>query len=387
MPIRKHMMMLLAAGFISAAASAQNAATGTAEQKAARAEIEQLTQRIEQLAKQLGPDSNLKITIVERSGDDADRSVERRVISSSPGGKPMVWSEDGPNRMEADRAPRVGLGIVMAPNTVGNGVKVAAVSPDGPAKTAGIQAGDVITSINGKAVTAKNQAGMEQARAALASLKNGQSVKVAYTRSGKAATATVKAAPIESRMVINRDTRRSGPGLAPPAMVHATRWNGLNMASLNADLGAYFGTSSGVLVLSPNAGMPQLKGGDIITKVGGKGVNSPREVLNAMRPRKAGDKVSLNILRARKAQTVSITVPKERAFNIPAPPPPSAPQAVPAAPAPPAPPAPPRSALFIDEDGGSYAFFEETFNAPIAPGTLGGEHEIEIIEWQSVGDP
>jgi S1-C subfamily serine protease len=379
--------LILVAGFIAEAATAQNAATGTAEQKAARAEIEQLTQRIEQLSKQLGPDSNLKITIVERSGDDANRTVERRVISSAPGGKTMTWSEDGPGRPDADRAPRIGLGIVMAPNADSNGVKVAAVSPNGPAKTAGIQSGDIITAINGKTVSARNQAGLEQARAALAKLKDGQSVKVAYTRSGKAATATVKAAPIEPRMVINRDTRRSGPGMAPPAMVHATRWNGLNMASLNPDLGAYFGTTNGVLVLSPNAGMPQLKGGDIISKVGGRAVNSPRDVLNAMRPKKAGDKVSLDILRMRKAQTVSITVPKERAFNIPAPPAPPAPQSVPDVPAPPAPPAPPRSALFLDEDGESYAFFEETFSGPADSFGTDGGHEIEIIEWRSVGEP
>ena len=387
MNISKYTTLLLLAAGLASAASAQTASPSEAEQKAARAEIEQLTQRIEQLSKKLGPDSNLKITIVERSGDDANRTVERRVISTSPGGKTMAWSENGPGRPDADRTPRIGLGIVMAPNAESNGVKVAAVSPSGPAKTAGIQSGDIITAINGKAVSAKNQAGLEQARAALANLKDGQSVKVAYTRSGKAATTTVKAAPIEPRMVINRDTRRAGPGMAPPAMVHATRWNGLNMASLNPDLGAYFGTTSGVLVLSPNTDISQLKGGDIITKVGGKAVNSPREVLNAMRPRKAGDKVTLDILRMRKAQTVSVTVPKERAFNIPAPPAPPAPQSVPGAPAPPAPPAPPRSALFIDEDGESYAFYEETFNGPFDYLGADGEQEIEIIEWRSAGEP
>lgn len=380
---RKKMIPLIAvAGLLSAPAFAQNAAPSAAEQKAARAEIEQLTKRIEQLSKQLGPDSDVRITLIERSDDDGNRTVERRVISGAPGGKTMVWSEDGPGNQ--DRAPRVGLGVVMAPNAESNGVKIAAVSPNGPAKAAGLQAGDVITSINGKRVSAKSQAGLEQARSQLAGLKEGQSVKVAYTRSGKPATATVKAGLIEPRMVINRDVRRAGPGSAPPAMAHATRWNGLNMASLNPQLGAYFGTTTGVLVLAPNSDLSQLKGGDVISKVDNKAVNSPRDVLNAMRARKAGEKVSLAILRDRKAQTVSITVPKERPFNIPAPPAPPAPQSVPGAPAPPA---PPRSALFIDEDGASYAYIEESFSDAGNLNDPDGDRQIEIIEWRSAEQP
>lgn len=376
MPNPKQMLpLILAASFFSATAFSQTTPASPADQKAARAEIEQLTKRIEQLSKKLGPDTNLKITIVERSVDGDNHTVERRVISNSTDGKDMAWSENGPGRM--DRAPRVGLGIVMAPNAEGNGVMVAAVSPNGPAKSAGIQSGDVITSINGKALSAKSQAGLEQARAALAGLKDGQSVKVGYVRAGKNASATVKAGMIEPQMVINRDTRRLGPGGAPPAMAHATRWNGLNMAPLNAELGRYFGTSTGVLVLAPNPELPQLKGGDVISKVDGKSVGSSRDVLNAMRGKKAGDKVPMEILRDRKALSVSITAPKQRSFNVPPPPRPPAPQAVPGLPAPPAPPPPPRSAFFIDDEGDSYAFIEEEFSA------IGGNQEIEIIEWDS----
>ena len=377
--------LILAAGFISAPAIAQNSTASPAEQKAARAEIEQLTKRIEQLSKQLGPDTNLKITIIERSVDGDNTTVERRVISNSADGKTMARSEGGPRHM--DGAPRIGLGIVMAPNAEGNGVRVAAVSPNGPAKTAGIQSGDVITSINGKTLSAKSQAGLDQARAALANLKDGQSVKVVYNRTDKSTSTTVKAGMIEPQMVINRDTRRLGPGGAPPAMAHATRWNGLNMAPLNAELGRYFGTNNGVLVLGPNPELPQLKGGDVITKVDGKVVSSSRDVLNAMRGKKPGDKVPMQILRDRKSQSISITAPKERSFNVPAPPRPPAPQAAPGTPAPPAPPPPPRTAFFIDDEGDSYAFIEEVFSDSADFGALGSNHEIEIIEWDSINEP
>lgn len=343
--------MLLIAGLSSSAVCAQTPGASPAEQKAARAEIDQLTRRIEELSKQLGPDTHLKITIVERSADGDNRSVERRVISNSPDGKAMTWTDDGTNSIET--APRVGLGIVMAPSAEVNGVKVAAVSPNGPAKSAGIQSGDQITSINGKLLTAKNQAGLNQARAALTNLKVGQSVKIGYTRSGKTASVTLKADKIEPQMIINRETRRLGPGGAPPAMTHATRWNGLNMASLNPELGRYFGTSNGALILGPNPDLPQFKGGDVITQVDGKSVNNARDVLNAMRSKKTGEKVSVTLLRDRKPVNMSITVPKERTFNIPAPPRPPAPQS---APKPPAPPAPPRTVIFIDNVVGPDSF-------------------------------
>lgn len=374
--------LMLAAAFCVNPAAAQ---TGTAEQKAARAEIEQLTKRIEQLSKQLGPDSDVRITIVERTVDGDSKTVDRRVISNSPDGRQMAWSQA--DSAERGGPPRIGLGVVMAANPDAGGVKVAAVSPGGPAKAAGLQAGDIITAINGKTLTAKNQDGLAQARAQLAGLKDGQAVKIGYTRAGKPASTTVKAAKIEPRMVINRETRRGAPGDAPPAMIHATRWHGLNMASLNPQLGAYFGTTSGVLVLAPSTSLPVLQGGDIIRKVDGKSVNTPREVLNALRPAKTGEKVPVEILRNRKAQSVSLTVPKERAFNIPAPPAPPVPPAAPGVPQPPAPPAPPRTALFIEEDGASYAFIGEAPDMPDGIDSGETEREIEIIEWRTSEQP
>ena len=54
MSIKKNLIpLVLTAGFISTAAFAQTAPAPTAEQKAARAEIESLTKRIEELAKKL----------------------------------------------------------------------------------------------------------------------------------------------------------------------------------------------------------------------------------------------------------------------------------------------------------------------------------------------
>ena len=58
--------------------------------------------------------------------------------------------------------------------------------PGGPAANAGLQAGDIITAIEGKPVTSTNDL------AAITLTKRaGDTVKVQYTRDGKQATTTV----------------------------------------------------------------------------------------------------------------------------------------------------------------------------------------------------
>ena len=75
--------LILASGLIVGSAAAQNAASPD-EQKAARAEIETLSKRIEELSKKLGPDSGVHITVIERSADG--KTVERRVVRTAPDG-------------------------------------------------------------------------------------------------------------------------------------------------------------------------------------------------------------------------------------------------------------------------------------------------------------
>ena len=367
--------LILAAGFISTTAYGQTMKASADEQKAARAKIEQLSKRIQELSKKLGPDDQMQITIIETKRDSETGMVERNVTTTAPASKGprRIEGKRGPKRIEIYPAgPRIGLGVVMAPNS-GNGVKIAAVSPKGPAKDAGLQAGDVITAINGKSITAKDQAGVDQARAALADLKEGQTVKLAYTRSGKAVSATLKAAKIEPQMIVNRETRGPMPGGAPRAFAFATRWSGMNLAELNPQLGRYFGANAGVLVLSPKTEFPQLQAGDVITKVDGKAVVRSRDVLEAIRGRKEGEKVALSILRDRKPQSVSISMPK-----MP--------------PMPPIPPGPPRVAMPFDSADGDLlmegltvtdsAFNIVTFSDAEMPESF----EIEIPDME-IGEP
>jgi hypothetical protein len=114
-------------------------------------------------------------------------------------------------------------------------------------------------------------------------------------------------------------------------------WWGLNLASLNADLGGYFGTDHGVLVLSTDDSLKQLKSGDVLLDVDGSKVERPEDAFRLLRERAPGSEVKVQVMRQHKPLTLSMKTPEFKGIFVPAPP------APPVAPAPPLPPAPPTS--------------------------------------------
>lgn len=261
--------------------------------------------------------------------------------------------------------PRIGIGIVMGESGTG-GVRIAAVTPDGPAAKAGLRAGDVLTSVDGKAVTGDGEDAIRAARRLLADLEKGDTLRLGYTRAGKAAQASVTAAPIDRVMRFGVDFPRGellppgapAPLVSPgvemeiarlaacadgqegcelPVLGAAFRWNGVNLAAVDAKLGRYFGTDRGVLVLSGGEALAALEPGDVIQKIDGVAVATPRDAMRALRDEEAGDRVDVIVLRDRKARTVAVTVPEAPSLRWFAPPPPPAPPAPPTPPTPPTP--------------------------------------------------
>jgi membrane-associated protease RseP (regulator of RpoE activity) len=133
-----------------------------------------------------------------------------------------------------------------------------------------------------------------------------------------------------------------------PAFAEAFRWNGLNLASVDNSLGRYFGTDRGVLVLSTGE-LAGLQAGDVIQKIDGKAVDTPREAMDVLHDKPADALVLVEYLRDRKVASTRVKVPKAMPFRVPLPPPPPAAPAAPRAPiAPPTPPPPPAAASTDD---------------------------------------
>lgn len=268
------------------------------------------------------------------------------------------------------------LGVVLAPDPKA-GVRIAAVTPDSAAAKAGLRSGDTLTAIDGHKLD-QGDAGkrLGQARARLRALELNSPVTLAYVRDGRAAT--VRATPqLGDRLLVARDAdgnplARPMAIVAPqvrnelirldcdaddddcrlPALSEAFRWNGLNLATVDAQLGRYFGADRGVLVLSTGPDLAGLQPGDVIQRIDGKDVNSPRDAMAALRGKAADSRVGVTYLRDRKSATTQITVPRTAMLRIPRPPAPpvpplppapAKPPAVPAIPPPPAAPKPPQA--------------------------------------------
>ncbi len=91
----------------------------------------------------------------------------------------------------------------------------------------------------------------------------------------------------------------------------AFRWSGLNLASVDAQLGRYFGADKGVLVLSAGPVLDTLQAGDVILRVDGKAVATPREVMDALRGKPADSTVPVDYLRDRAPGNAKIKVPAQ----------------------------------------------------------------------------
>ncbi len=90
-----------------------------------------------------------------------------------------------------------------------DGVLVRAVAADGPADTAGLAAGDVITSVDGTAVT-----DWWQAREIIAGHAPGDSVEVVVNRDGSSETLAVTLGSLDDAVVRSHANGTDGPALA-----------------------------------------------------------------------------------------------------------------------------------------------------------------------------
>jgi membrane-associated protease RseP (regulator of RpoE activity) len=325
------------------------------------------------------------------------------------------------------------LGVLLGPNDA-KGVRIVGVTPDSAAAGAGLRSGDVLLGVDGKQILGSDgELRLGNARKLLGKLETGKSVRIGYARGGAEKSVTVTPKPGKRALVWNADDgsafrmfdggqfdfdsaefrkgmdeamrvvaveapriskeilrlgdcREKDGDCGFPMLTEAFRWSGLNLASLDPQLGRYFGTDQGVLVLSTGSELEGLQAGDVVQKIDGKAVDSPRAAMAALRARPAESRVRVDYLRDRKPGSAQVKVPKATPFRVPRPPAPPAPPAPPPAPlapdsatAPPVPPAAPpppdapraierRHVVLVDKDGKRHEW-TDAGSAPLPPGS------------------
>ncbi|HEV8381890.1 MAG TPA: PDZ domain-containing protein, partial [Gemmatimonadales bacterium] len=230
------------------------------------------------------------------------------------------------------------IGVIVDPRADAAGDKIGAriegITPGGPAEKAGLKAGDVITRFNGTALGGAESADDERSGPAMklidlaSGLDPGDTVQVEYRRGTDARKATLVAEDLGggwSGQFEMPDMRgdiedmmpkvRMGPG-NEFEMFLGSPWGGIDLVKLNPDLGDYFGTREGVLVVrAPEDSTLALKGGDVIISIGGRKPSSPEQAMRILRSYDVGETVALDVLRKQKHVNVSWKVPdRERHF-------------------------------------------------------------------------
>jgi len=244
------------------------------------------------------------------------------------------------NRFKLITTRRARLGVTVDLQMSDNdsvGATIQSVTPGGPAAKAGIKSGDVITRLDGKILAAgeNRKSGADESVPGLrlveiaAQLKANTTISVEYRRDGARKTTSLVTGdePMMEyeffsgdpehmalpKMRVERMLPRNGAGgfqWGPEGGGAFFAFGGplmdLELAPLNGDLGQYFGTTEGVLVIDvPKESTLGVKGGDVILSVDGRKASSPSGLLRILRSYDPGDSFKLEIMRNKSRTTVT----------------------------------------------------------------------------------
>ncbi len=232
-------------------------------------------------------------------------------------------------RIELVTTRRARLGVVVDMEATDSGATLESVTPGGPAAKAGLKSGDIITKVDNDAVSS----GLQLIEL-VAKLEPNTRISVEYRRGASKATTELTTGNepawefgfppgerVWSMRVPDLERFKVEAGrLQYEPMVgggYTFRFGGplsdVELAPLNADLGAYFGTTEGVLVISvPSGSTLGLKGGDVVLSVDGRKTSTPSGLLRILRSYDSGEAIRLEVMRNKARQTISGTMPRPR---------------------------------------------------------------------------
>jgi len=198
----------------------------------------------------------------------------------------------------------------------GAGVLVAGVTPGGPADEGGVETGDIIIAIDAAAL-AGSEANSPSAVliAQMAHVNPGDVVVLNILRGDESYDIEVEARVIEARFFggpaapFPQGDFRTGPQLLQSFNFTRPvgRWADMELVELTPDLGAYFGTDEGILVVrAPSDDALQLRDGDIIIEIGGRKPASTEHAMRILGSFDAGETLELTIMRNQRRQSLEL---------------------------------------------------------------------------------
>ncbi len=206
------------------------------------------------------------------------------------------------------------------------GLEVKRIDQNSPAAKAGLRENDVILEVNGKGIE-----GLEQFENLIGETAPGTRVNLTIWRNGAKQTV---AATLDSRP--GNILEFGGPDFpdAPIPPMPPVPFNGANAfptipgnspivgfegEALTGQLAEFFGVKAGVLVRSVNLKTPAeragLKAGDVVVKVNGTPVTTPREITGVVVRSNRQKAISFTVIRNRKQVSLNVEIAEDRSAS------------------------------------------------------------------------
>ena len=278
-----------------------------------------------------------EVRTIQAQDAEADRrwqDAERRMAEAARQMAELT-AERLPNRpgmqrhleIIGDGGPRLGVTIGGDEEGPVKGVGILGVTPGSAADDAGLRAGDLITAVNGEAMSGNSSdEAAQKLLDFMTGVEEGDKLQLEYLRDDKAGKVEVEPRPIDGQVfAFGLDGHQfgfpGGPAMIAPGIVggpsryvfewHSNDgWGDMELVELNAGLGKYFGTEQGLLVVNaPESKALQLEDGDVIQKIDGREPTSVRHALRILGSYQSGETLKLEIMRDKKRRTLDVEVP------------------------------------------------------------------------------
>ena len=296
------------------------------EREQAEREMERATEIVTQEALRIVEMQNAESEEVQVQMREAERRMAeaaRQLAELSTRRLPRI--ERFERVIRAGRGPVLGVTIGATEKGPVEGVEILGVSPGGAAEEAGLRAGDIITSINEESMTADSaDQSTQKLIDFMAGVEAGDELDIEYLRNGRNESVTLAPRPIENNVyAFQFDT----DGFTAPEVHVAPRsggqpyfWIGgdrsfgdTEMVSLTEQLGSYFGTSEGLLVVrAPSNEELMLQDGDVILNIDGREPTSVEHAVRILGSYQAGEELEIEIMRDQRRRTIEIVMPDNR---------------------------------------------------------------------------
>ena len=287
------------------------------ERRALERQLQEMRQEMRELERQLG----------------SQRVEELNRLRVQLRGVPNVVA------MESNRA-RLGVEVNVNRDDENDrlGALLTNVFPGTGADEAGLRAGDIIVSVDGERLGGQRREVAPDESAPgrklidlIRNYESGDEIEVEYLRDGETGTATVLLGRNDDSFggswrvlrelgeggVVSRSFEplipmgdAPGRGFSVLLAVHEA-WSDLELVELNEELGRYFGTNEGLLVIQPPEDETLgLQAGDVILEIGTREARTPSRAMRLLRSYEPGERVIITIMRDRNRRNVEFVMPE-----------------------------------------------------------------------------